>query len=74
MSDDELQERACRCCERSYRYPVPRSTATRFYCQYCVGLDAGVREMFELFNKRLGRLTSQIESLRRGGDSAGGGT
>jgi hypothetical protein len=74
MSDDELQDRTCRCCGRGYKYPVPKSTATRFHCQRCVGVDADVRALLEQFNKRLRRLAAEVESLKQGGQSSGSGS
>ncbi|HUU85125.1 MAG TPA: hypothetical protein VM243_16620 [Phycisphaerae bacterium] len=70
MSDDELQDRTCRCCGRGYKYPVPKSSATRFHCERCVGLDAEVRALFEHFNKRVRRLTAEVEKLKRGGEAS----
>ncbi|MHC4064659.1 MAG: hypothetical protein ACYSUI_09190 [Planctomycetota bacterium] len=72
MSDDELQSRTCRCCDRGYKYPVPKSPATRFYCERCAALDAGVRQTLEHFNKRIRRLSSQVESFK-GGAGPGAG-
>ena len=64
MSKDELQDRVCRCCGRDYKYPVPKSLATRFYCDACVALDDNARAMFEHFNKRLKALSREIASLK----------
>ncbi len=65
MSADELQERICRCCDREYPYPVKKSLATRFHCETCSQLDSKTRRMFELFNKRMRRLSGEMEKLRR---------
>jgi hypothetical protein len=62
---DELQERICRACNTTYRYPVLRSLATRFYCESCATLPAGVRNAFEQMNKRIKNLTSAVEKLSR---------
>ncbi|MFH0981133.1 MAG: hypothetical protein V2A79_06315 [Planctomycetota bacterium] len=65
MNADELQDRVCRCCDRKYRYPVPKSLATRFYCEACSRLSEEARAMFELFNKRLRKLSADVEKLGR---------
>ena len=57
--DDELQNRKCRACDRSYDYPVARSRATRFYCDTCADLPEGVRATFERLNKRVRELEKQ---------------
>lgn len=62
---EELQQRVCRACQGTYEYPLPRSLATRFYCESCMGLPAEVRAMFEKYNRRIRDLTSQVEQLRR---------
>lgn len=64
MSADELQERVCRCCDRTYSYPVPKSLATRFYCETCSQLDGVVRGLLETYNKRLRRLSREVQTLR----------
>lgn len=74
MTDDELQDRTCRCCGRNYKYPVLKSQATRFHCESCISLSGDVRDMFERFNKRIGRLTAEIERLKRTADSEDGGS
>lgn len=61
--DDELQERVCRGCDRTYRYPVPHSLASRFYCDDCMQLDPRIRAQFELLNKRVKALASKVEKL-----------
>ncbi|MCP4251353.1 MAG: hypothetical protein GY778_30320 [bacterium] len=72
MADSELQDRTCRCCDRSYQYPVPRSHATRFYCERCAALSADVRTLLEMLNKRIRRLSREVESLKRAGGSSTG--
>jgi len=62
---DELQERTCRACDRTYKYPVPKSTATRFYCEACMELSPEVRGTFELYNKRIKKLEKQIAKLEK---------
>lgn len=52
-TDDELQSRQCRACDRKYDYPVVRSRATRFYCETCADLSDGVRATIERLNKRI---------------------
>jgi len=71
--NDELQDRTCRCCDRGYKYPALRSLATRFYCERCAALAADVRDLLEQFNKRIRRLTAEVEALKKRGASAGGG-
>ena len=71
MIEDELQNRTCRCCNRTFKYPVPKSTATRFYCARCADLDRAVRDMFELFNKRLRRLDAALASSGKTGPASG---
>lgn len=63
--DEELQERTCRACDRTYKYPVPKSTATRFYCEACMELAPEVRGAFEHYNKRLKKLTTQLARLEK---------
>jgi hypothetical protein len=64
--NDELQERTCRSCDRTYKYPMLKSTATRFYCEACMELSPEVRSTFEHYNKRLKKLTSQLAKLEKG--------
>ncbi len=63
--DQELQQRVCRACNATYRYPVRHSLASRFYCQDCMELAPGVRAAFEQMNKRIKTLTANIEKLER---------
>ncbi len=65
MMADELQDRTCRCCGRSYQYPVLKSQATRFYCQACTELGDNVRAMFEHFNKRIKKLSKDLVRLQK---------
>lgn len=62
--DNELQDRICRACNETYRYPVPRSGATRFHCETCAELPTATRGVLEKFNKRIKALTQQVEKLR----------
>jgi len=62
---DELQQRVCRVCQETYDYPVPRSLATRFYCEACVELPARVRMTLEKQSRRIKELATQVEQLRR---------
>lgn len=55
-TDDELQSRQCRACDRRYDYPVVRNRATRFYCESCADLPEGVRATIERLNKRVREL------------------
>lgn len=59
--DDELQQRVCRACNATYKYPVLHSLASRFYCEGCMELPAGVRSAFEQMNKRIKTLTAAME-------------
>ena len=59
----ERQERVCRSCGQEYTYPLPKSLATRFYCDMCVELPKEVRAVMERLNKRLTRLTAKVEKL-----------
>jgi len=63
--DDELQERVCRACSRTYDYPVHKSTATRFYCEDCSDLPPAVRTAFEQFNKRIKSLSTAVQKLEQ---------
>lgn len=66
MADEtELQQRVCRACNRTYKYPVLKSLASRFYCEDCMGLDANIRASFEQFNKRIKTLTTMVEKLQK---------
>ena len=60
---DELQQRTCRACNATYKYPVPKSMATRFYCDSCAGLPSEVRATFEQYNKRLKALAAKVRQL-----------
>lgn len=62
--DEELQERTCRACDRTFKYPVPRSLATRFHCEDCAQLPPGTRAMFEMQNKRLKALSAEVNRLK----------
>src|SRR5690606_32981196 len=59
----EIQQRVCRACNSTYKYPVLRSLATRFYCADCMELPERVRAAFEQFNKRIKNLTATVEKL-----------
>jgi hypothetical protein len=65
MTDDELQTRTCRVCGRTYKYPVPKSLATRFQCDVCVQLDEDVRAMFEYFHKKIKALQREVDGLKK---------
>lgn len=71
MADDETQVRTCRACGRSYKYPVRKSAATRFYCEACMRLDAATRETFEHFRKEIKRLSAEVTKLTAAGSAAG---
>lgn len=60
-TDDELQVRQCRACDRKYDYPVVRSRATRFYCETCADLPDGVRTTVERLNKRIRDLERSVK-------------
>lgn len=60
----ELRKKECRVCGREYEYPLPRSPATRLYCETCVGLPAEVRKVLEQFRREIKRLQRQVEALR----------
>jgi hypothetical protein len=67
-SDDvkqELQERLCRACGTKYKYPVPKSLATRFYCELCAELPAGVRAVIERLHKQVKSLSAEVAKLRK---------
>ena len=64
-ADNELQQRVCRACSRGYAYPVLHSQATRFYCADCAALPPGVRDTFELINKRMKKLSATVEKLEK---------
>jgi hypothetical protein len=64
VNPDELQDRVCRACGRVYKYPIPKSRATRFYCANCMNLDADVRAMLEHFHKRLKSLRRELDALK----------
>jgi hypothetical protein len=63
--DDELQERTCRACGRTYRYPVLHSLATRFYCDDCAELNPRVRAVIERLTKRCNALATQVARLEK---------
>jgi hypothetical protein len=60
---EELQDRTCRSCGKSYRYPVIKSNATRFYCEECIALPRGMRAICERLNKRLVQLEKKVGKL-----------
>lgn len=62
---EELQDRTCRACQSPYRYPVPHSLATRFYCDACMELPAEVRGTIEKLTKQLKQLAGRIDKLER---------
>ena len=59
--DDELQQRVCRACNATYKYPVLHSLASRFYCEDCMELPARIRATFEQMNKRIKTLTATLD-------------
>lgn len=59
----EIQQRVCRCCNQTYRYPLLRSQATRFYCADCVELPDSARIVIERLNKRVKQLSTQLDKL-----------
>ncbi len=63
--DDELQERVCRACNETYRYPVRSGSATRFYCEACSELSIELRALFERQNRRIKALTAQAAKLEQ---------
>jgi hypothetical protein len=62
-TESELQIRTCRSCGHSYKYPVVKSRATRFFCEACMELKPEVRSTFEKYNKRIRDLTRQVKNL-----------
>ena len=63
METTEAKKRTCRCCNRTYAYPVPRSRATRFHCTECAALAPSLRRVFEEMNRRLKRNEAAVEKL-----------
>lgn len=61
----ELQDRTCRACGRTYRYPALKSLATRFHCEQCMELPPAVRATFEAYNRRIHQLSSELAQLKR---------
>ena len=64
MSEQEIQKRNCRCCNRKFDYPVLRSKATRFHCPDCAPLKPELRKIFELMNRRLKQHQADLEKLK----------
>lgn len=64
MSADELQKKTCKCCNRGYDYPQPKSRATRFHCPDCATLKPELRKVFEGLNRRVKRLESGLAKLK----------
>ena len=62
-SRGDRQKRVCRSCGQEYTYPVPKSLASRFYCDMCVELPREVRSVMERLNKRVTRLAARVEKL-----------
>jgi hypothetical protein len=65
METAETKKHTCRCCNRTYNYPVPRSRTTRFHCTECAALAPGLRSVFEQMNRRLKRTEKAVEKLTR---------
>ncbi|MCP4590143.1 MAG: hypothetical protein GY842_05325 [bacterium] len=65
MESEESQKRVCRCCNRTYDYPIKKSLATRFYCATCSQLDKDSRGLFEGFNKRLRKMGAELEKVQQ---------
>ncbi len=72
QDDEELQDRVCRACNQTYKYPVLKSMATRFYCEDCVDLPPAVRASFERFNKRIRALSAAVQKLEHKLNAPGG--
>ncbi|NLX21609.1 MAG: hypothetical protein GXY55_08040 [Phycisphaerae bacterium] len=64
--EDELEDRVCRACHQTYRYPIRKSSATRSHCETCANLPPSVRSTLEKLTKRVTQLTSRVEKLESG--------
>ena len=58
-----MQRRTCRACGTSYQYPIPKSMATRFYCEDCVEIPVNTRRVLEAMRRRIDRMATKIEQL-----------
>ncbi len=67
-----MEKRNCRVCGVSYQYPVPKSIATRFYCDQCVQIPGEIRRVLELMRRKMDRMESKIDKLERERTSAEG--
>ncbi len=59
------EQRICRACNATFKYPLRAGQASRFYCASCMELEPVVRNTFEQQNKRLKSLTATVEKLVR---------
>lgn len=60
-----MANRVCRACGASYDYPTRGALATRVHCEECATLDARTRRALERLNQRVGRLTVEVDRLRK---------
>ncbi len=63
--NDEIKKRVCRCCGRTFDYPVAKSGATRFHCPDCAALKPELRKVFEQLTRRLKRHDVEIDKLKK---------
>ncbi len=56
-----VSRRKCKGCGTTFTYPVARSAATRFHCESCATLPAGVRKTFEQLTRRVNQLEKQLQ-------------
>ena len=60
-----MANRVCRACGASYDYPTRGVLATRVYCEGCATLDARTRRALERLHQRVGRLTVEVDRLKK---------
>ena len=65
MDSDQTKQRFCRCCNRRFEYPVPKSRATRFHCPDCAQLKPELRKVFEQFNRRLKQVAVDLDKVKQ---------
>jgi len=55
--------RTCRACGKQFEYPIKGSRATRFHCEECVIIPAGIRTIFERLSTRIQKLEHTLKRL-----------
>jgi len=59
------REKSCQVCGANYTYPERGSTATRFHCELCAGLDPDTRKVLQRLAQRVQQLERTVDQLSR---------